>query len=620
MFVAMDFIHHYYYLPLQAYNKLNLLIICRIEFVISIPMKTLPTFLLIIFNILGQNLLAQDTIRVPAEIGTIQEALDLSMPGTTVLVAPGTFQENIIWPEQDGIKLISEEGANRTILKDTNTSFKRLITMDNEEGYSSETVIQGFTLKDAVVQDLNGAGIFLSKGSPSFKNLKFLNNRIVNSDDNNLRPKGGAAYLKRFSGTIENCEFNECSISGITFHNKYGGALHIELVGDIQILNCSFKKNECLSAESCSGGGLNIEEYQTFDFEPEDGIRIKLSNCEFSENQAHGWYGGSGAGVSIYGDFVVVVEDCLFFENNTDQYDMSGGAGLSARMKSIQIKNSTFNGNVSRLGAAVLIGSFEKFTADIQNCNFVFNTTNAEYSKGAGIYANSDQMSLDITNCLFADNNGTSIEAEIQEENSDSLNLVHCTFVNNSKSIKLNNFKLNATNSILWNNGAEEISIGQDSSEIVLKNCLVSNGYGGQNVLTDDPEFIAFNNYILANSSPCVAAGIQTEIQDDLNGNPRPVPENTLPDLGAIEVDQTITSVKKNLNKFNIKTFPNPTSHSVFLSHRVDKYWIYNINGEMVSSGNFKEEFDVYFLEQGIYLVKYQYNDQLYYDNLVVQH
>ncbi|GBE30584.1 MAG TPA: right-handed parallel beta-helix repeat-containing protein [Bacteroidetes bacterium] len=47
------------------------------------------------------------THNVPADFNTIQSGLDASASGDTVLVQPGTYYENIDWPDINGIKLIA---------------------------------------------------------------------------------------------------------------------------------------------------------------------------------------------------------------------------------------------------------------------------------------------------------------------------------------------------------------------------------------------------------------------------------------------------------------------------------------------------------------------------------
>ena len=55
-------------------------------------------------------------LRVPDRYPTIQQALLAAAPGTLILVKPGTYQENLFWPRTDGIRLLSIEGPDRTIL------------------------------------------------------------------------------------------------------------------------------------------------------------------------------------------------------------------------------------------------------------------------------------------------------------------------------------------------------------------------------------------------------------------------------------------------------------------------------------------------------------------------
>ena len=56
------------------------------------------------------------TLNVPGEYSTIQSALSAAGNGDTVLVQPGTYTENIIWPETNGIKLISAGDSSNTII------------------------------------------------------------------------------------------------------------------------------------------------------------------------------------------------------------------------------------------------------------------------------------------------------------------------------------------------------------------------------------------------------------------------------------------------------------------------------------------------------------------------
>jgi len=66
--------------------------------------------------VLLSSFAAAATINVPADYATIQAALDAADSSDTVLVQPGTYPENIFWPDVNGIKLISAGDSSNTII------------------------------------------------------------------------------------------------------------------------------------------------------------------------------------------------------------------------------------------------------------------------------------------------------------------------------------------------------------------------------------------------------------------------------------------------------------------------------------------------------------------------
>ncbi len=87
-------------------------------------------------------------IRVPEDHASIGEALFSALPADTILVAPGTYVENIIWPDTPGLKLLSEAGPELTIL-DGNAE-ETVIGIYT--GVDTTTIIRGFTIRNGYVE------------------------------------------------------------------------------------------------------------------------------------------------------------------------------------------------------------------------------------------------------------------------------------------------------------------------------------------------------------------------------------------------------------------------------------------------------------------------------------
>jgi hypothetical protein len=83
-------------------------------------------------------------IHVPGDVGTVGVALLTASPYDTVLVAPGTYYANLVWPATPGIKLESELGALSTILDGRDD----VQVIGIYTGVDTTTVIRGFTIRN----------------------------------------------------------------------------------------------------------------------------------------------------------------------------------------------------------------------------------------------------------------------------------------------------------------------------------------------------------------------------------------------------------------------------------------------------------------------------------------
>jgi hypothetical protein len=167
----------------------------------------LPIFLL--FPIVALPI----TLRVPDDYVTIQEAIDASTDGDTVLVAPGTYTgPNNFNLDFLGKRIVvtSENGSEETTINCQSSSRGAYF----HSGEDSNSVLDGFTiLEGSVSGELIGGGIFCYNASPTIKNNvitgcyaywgggigclyaspQILNNSIV---DNEGERGGGIAILE----------------------------------------------------------------------------------------------------------------------------------------------------------------------------------------------------------------------------------------------------------------------------------------------------------------------------------------------------------------------------------------------------------------------------------------
>src|SRR5215470_6786466 len=105
---------------------------------------------------------AQTTIHVPADQPTIQAAINAANNGDTVLIAPGTYVENINFAGK-AITVTSSGGASATIIDGNHSG--TVVTFNHSETLSS--VLSGLTIRNGFQNGGFGAGITITSASPT---------------------------------------------------------------------------------------------------------------------------------------------------------------------------------------------------------------------------------------------------------------------------------------------------------------------------------------------------------------------------------------------------------------------------------------------------------------------
>jgi hypothetical protein len=282
---------------------------------------------------------------------------------------------------------------------------------------TATAVLDGFTIKAGRANGtqtagtsgpdprLNGAGAYMTNGSPQFVGCTFLTNVASG--------KGGGVYIKTGSPSFTNCVLSDNSagsygggvymeggsptFTGCTFTSnsatEYGGGVY-NTGGKPTLTNCVFDGNGN-EATLLAGGGI----YSAGSTSP----GTTLTGCSFTNNTA-----SSGAGVAlrpVITDTTTVrtaatLTDCTFTGNHVGDIRGDGG-GLSLIQTDATLAGCTFSNNSSGSspGGGIAIASIS--VATLNSCEFDGNAG----SHGGGVSVGTSDATL--TGCAFVGNSVT---------------------------------------------------------------------------------------------------------------------------------------------------------------------------------------------------------------------
>jgi len=290
-------------------------------------MKNLKCLLCIFYFILLSCISYATIINVPADQPTIQQGLTTATEGDTVLVATGTYYENLFWPTTNGIKLLSEPGADNTIIDGSNTSIVIYIfgvTID------TTTIIDGFTFQNGTAD--SGGGISCINASPKVENCIIRNNEgggctFTNSisailRNNEVKENNGIGIkcVENSNLTVTSCDVENNNGSGIYFHSSSGS-----------ISDCFISDNSANSR----GGGIYCD----------NNSNPSLENVILTNNSAN-----SGGGISCRNTSNPSLEN-VTISNNSVSYD--GGGIFCENYSSPSLVNVTITANSAGFGGGI---------------------------------------------------------------------------------------------------------------------------------------------------------------------------------------------------------------------------------------------------------------------------
>ncbi len=216
-----------------------------------------PLFVLLpLFLLISRPAVAQTTIHVPADVPTIQDAINEAKNGDTVLVAPGTYNENIDFAGKS-ITVTSENsssaGAANTIIMGSGGA---TVTFQSNEPPTA--ILNGFTITHPFPSGpaTFGSGISISGASPTITG----NSIIYNSGDGiwMTGPSSSPAIRgNNISWNVVGAGVTPLSPICLTEECPLWGGIGIEIsdVGSVEISNNTIQSNNAGSQDGTWGGG-----------------------------------------------------------------------------------------------------------------------------------------------------------------------------------------------------------------------------------------------------------------------------------------------------------------------------------------------------------------------------
>jgi hypothetical protein len=317
--------------------------------------------------LLGARGASADVIHVPADQPTIQAAINAAVDGDEVVIAPGTYNEDINF--NGNAITVRGSGSDVTTIEGQGFSFPSVVSLMNGEG--PDSILRDLTVTGGNAGSCGCAGGINAWGNPTIINCHITGNRTGAFS----APAAGGGLVG--GGLVVDCTFSNNwagSGSNIAGQAVGGGAV----VGNAILINCAFVDNS-VSAFSvqgqngtASGGGLSAN----------DSVLI---NCLIRGNSAGADGSARGGGVLLTGSSIMV--NCLITDNIAQAEIDARGAGVSVNADA-QLINCTIANNVA-IGAADIGGVNVTGSGmpSLANCIVVGNTGTDVHSNAVARYS-----------------------------------------------------------------------------------------------------------------------------------------------------------------------------------------------------------------------------------------
>ncbi|MAE71727.1 MAG: hypothetical protein CME06_14820 [Gemmatimonadetes bacterium] len=521
---------------------------------------------------------------VPDDHLLIQGAIDSAAEGDTILIAPGTYEEETIDYRGKALLLTSEDPTDPEVVAATLVwrYSGRLFQFVSEEGPGS--VLAGLTLR---ARRGGATGVYCRRASPTIR-LCVLEELAGNDEAVAIHGESSSILLDRC--VVRNCHASsgagiimlsgeKATIKGCVIDSNYSYlsdivSIHTDSLEIIdtrisrstryatglgiyskvfKIVRCRIEENDDGGIAGVSGDGQEgyIEDTAIQNNTTTLGAwgaglylygsnKVVLNRCEIRGNVAQSYADGfaDGGGASIYSykpNASVVFNDCIIADNHALGGFRARGGGVSVTHRLARFNRCIFTGNsASGWGPATggAISSSEGATVEMIGCVVSDNRSEGQWAGGAGVVTRSRTLlSNSILTGNYAAGWNTAAGAAISVTDVGDVDIDNCSIEGNwlsnpdtdtdSGGIFCNGGELRIANTILWNNEGQELLAPLGDLTVAYSN--IEGGWPGIGNIDTDPFFVCRGelDLLLPPASPCVDAGDPLSIDALFDRHPR---------------------------------------------------------------------------------------------------
>ncbi|MCD4817186.1 MAG: T9SS type A sorting domain-containing protein [Candidatus Cloacimonetes bacterium] len=342
----------------------------------------MKSLFVVILTVLISNIFAT-IINIPDDQPTIQEGIDISVNGDTVMVQPNIYFENINYNGKNitvaSYFLTTQDTSyiDQTIINGNYNG--SIITFDHNENSLAKLI--GFSLTEGsgkhfcielepeiFFDEYRGGAIYCNSSNPEISFNKIFNNSA------NL---GGAIYCTNSNSVIKNSKiFDNQTLSG-EWTSEGGGGLYC-FSSNLEIENIEFYNN----STSGSGGGLfafhysnlSIENLVAYNNSAVSGGALYFTGSNSEINNSHifnNFTSNRGGGIVFRNECNINLNNVNIQNNNSEE---KGGGIFCAWDSDLYLTNTTISNNSAQQeGGGIYCTSATINFDSIDKCNIYSN-------------------------------------------------------------------------------------------------------------------------------------------------------------------------------------------------------------------------------------------------------